>query len=175
MDFAQKEILLAGAAVLIYLVIIASIPLRVRFILKKAGKILVPVLEKKVLLQYVTIVISGFLIVILFFRELGFVYDCIICLVSILGCAMSSEEICLNKKCGLYQNGLIANGHFLPLEEIYALPVLSYEKEVQDSMDPRILVITTNRQGTVNYVFSSAEEKLQVQNGILKLKPGLER
>ncbi len=175
MNSNTQRMILVVAAAIIYILILASSPFRLKYVLKRAGKLIVAVQKKKIFMQILILIFAALLIFLLFFRELGLFIDVIICLVAILGAAMGSEEMLLNKASGLYENGIIYNGNFLPLKEIYALPTLSYSKEEQESLDPRVLSVTTDKKGTVNYYFASAEEKNSVQNELLKLNPSLVR
>lgn len=170
----QRFILIAATAI-VYLLILATAPLRLKYILKKAGNIIVPAQKKPIFMQVLILIFAALLIFLLFFRELGTAIDLIICLVAILGAAMGSEEAILSKVPGLYKNGIIFNGNFLPLSEIFALPTLSYSKAEQKKLNPCVLTITTDKKGTLNYIFSSEEEKKYIQDGLLQLNPSLKR
>lgn len=173
--FTSQRFIIFLAGLIVYFLIIVTIPLRIKFIMNRTGKLLVKVQGKSIAMQILVIILSGLLIGLLLFRELGFFTDVVICFVGILGCAMGSEDAALNNKCGLYEKGIIGSGHFLPLSEIYALPALSYSKEEQDVLDPKVLMIMTDKKGVVNFSFSTAEEKREVENGLLALNSGLAR
>ena len=174
MNFNDYRFLLIISALAVFLLLLFSIPFRKKNYSNKAGKNLVKTSEnKKYLMNYLSIIFAAFLIAILFFRNLGFVYNLIICLVALLAVYMGTEEIVLNGLSGLYENALIGNGKYLSLSEIFVLPVLSYSKEEQAALDQRILVITTEKKGSVNFIFSSEDEKNFVENQLLKLKPEL--
>lgn len=175
MPISNQRLFLVIASAVVYFLILFSIPLRIKYIMNRTGKKLVSVEKKNILLQVLIIVFAGLLIGVLLIRELGLMTDIVISLVAILGVAMGSEEVALNDKCGLYEKGIIGNGHFLPLTEIFALPALSYSKEEQEALDPRVLMVTTDKKGTVNFIYSSPEEKDLIEKGLLSLNPGLAR
>lgn len=159
----------------IFLIIIFSIPFRTKYIIKCAGKLILPVYNNHPIIPVFIIILSALLITIIGFKELGFISDTIICLVSILGVAMGSEEVALYNKWGVYTNGLIGNGHFLALKEIYALPYLSYTKEEQEQYNNKVLPITTDKRGTINFIYKTEKECEDVKNALLKLAPDLRR
>lgn len=175
MALSNQRIIMVLASAIVYFLILASLPLRIKMIMKKAGKNLVAVQGKNILMQILIIIVSGLLIGMLYIRELGFFADIVICLVGILGCAMGAEEAALNNKCGLYENGIIGNGRFLPLSEIFALPTLTYSKEEQAALDQKVLVVTTDKNGTVNFLYATPEEKDLMEKGLISLNPGLAR
>lgn len=173
MELNRLRMVMVIVSGIIYGLILVSVPFRVKYVMKRSGKLIVSTAKKNIMFQIVSVILSGALLGILFFRELGFFSDLIICLVAILGSAMGSEDGALSGKNGLYENGLIGNGHFLPLSEIVALPALSYSKEEQEALNQNVMMVTTESKGTVNYLFDSAEEKKLVENELLKLNPAL--
>ena len=69
----------------ICLVIVATSSLRIRFILKKAGKRLVSAKMGNALIQVLVLVFSFLILLLMKFRELGAAGDVVLCLVAILG------------------------------------------------------------------------------------------
>ncbi len=167
-----RVIFVVFSAVL-YLLAFFLVPLKTKFLLKKTGKLVVPTRKKNIFLNILILIFSALLIFMVWLRDLGIFTDGVVCLVSVLGCAMSLNEISLNKFCGLYENGIIGNGRFLPLEKILALPLLKCSKEELENIDSRILVVSTEKNPSEQFIFSTEEEKNSVQNEILKLNPRL--
>ena len=106
-----KTVIILCAA-FIYIVILLTTPLRRTYILKKAGKQLLAVHNKQLLLPLLIMIFSGALIALLGFKDMSLSATVIICTVAILGAAMGTEETALFNKCGVYENGLIGGGHF---------------------------------------------------------------
>ncbi|WP_288805948.1 hypothetical protein [uncultured Treponema sp.] len=169
-----KTVIILCAA-FIYIIILLTTPLRRTYILKKAGKQLLAVHNKQLLLPLLIMIFSGALIALLAFKDMSLSATVIICTVAILGAAMGTEETALFNKCGVYENGLIGGGHFLPLKEIYALPVLSYTEEEQQRQNERVLRVTTDKRGTITFVYDTPEECKAVIDTLLSIAPDLKR
>lgn len=163
-DFRVVSVIF-GAAV--YLLLLVFVPLKTNFALKKAGKIVIPVGKKKIFIQILIMIFSALLIFFVWLRDLGALTDIVVCLVADLGCAMSMNEISMNRFCGLYENGLVGNGRFLTFGQILS---------VQDSeLDSRILIVSTEKNSAEQFIFASEEEKNSIQKEILKRNPKLSR
>lgn len=152
---------------MIYLLLLVFVPLKTNFVLKKAGKKVISVQKKNIFFQMLIMIFSALLIFLILLRDLGILTDIVVCLVALLGCAMSLNEISMNRFCGLYEKGLIGNGHFLSFEQILS---------VQDSeLGSRILIVSTEKNSAEQFIFDSEEEKNSVQNEILRRNPRLSR
>ena len=169
------RLLLICVSFVMYVLMLVSVPLRKKIILKRAGRCILKIRKNRLFMQVVAITFAGLLLALLFIRNLGSAGNVIICLVSILATAMSSEEIALNDVSGLYENGIIADGHFLMLSEIFAIPALSYSKEEQERQNANALVIQTDKRGVVTFAFPTPRERDAVLDGLLKLNPNLAR
>ena len=155
MGFREIAVLLSF---FICLVIVATSPFRIRFILKKAGKRLVSAKMGNALIQVLVLVFSFLILLLMKFRELGAAGDVVLCLVAILGSAIGSEELFMRNVSGLYEKGIIGNGHYLPLSEIFRVPFLTLEKEEQDRLEPTEFRVITVKKGNVTFRFLSTEE-----------------
>lgn len=172
--------LISVVSAVLYFLILVFVLVKTKIMVKSAGKIIISFKKKNILFQILTMIFSALLVFIIGVKSLGVFTDSVVCLVALLGCYMSSNEILANGFCGLYENGLIGNGHFLPFEKILALPLLSASNEGGASefssspgIDPRILLVKTERNSAEQFIFSSEEEKDFVQKEILKRNPGL--
>lgn len=171
--------LISAVSAVLYFLILVFVLIKTKVMVKSAGKIIISFKKKNILFQILTMIFSALLVFIIGVKSLGVFTDSVVCLVALLGCFMSFNEILANGFCGLYENGLIGNGHFLPFEKILALPLLSASKEGGTSefsspeINPRILLVKTERNSAEQFIFSSEEEKDFVQKEILKRNPGL--
>ena len=86
-------------------------------------------------------------------------YNAVVCLVGILGIFMSSQEIVLYKKSGIYEKGIIANAKFLTFSEIYSVPVLNLDESEQQKNSGTELKVIRKKGAALNFVFDSPEEK----------------
>lgn len=159
----------------ICLLILIFVPLKINFILKKAEKKIISVQKKNIFFQILVMIFSALLIFFVLLRDLGILTDIVVCLVAILGWSMSLNEIFMNRFCGLYEKGLVGNGRFLPFEQIIALKTSTNSNDEMENIDPRILILTTEKNSSEQFIFSSEEEKISVQNEILNRNPRLVR
>ncbi len=118
-------------------------------------------------------IFSALLIFMVWLRDLGIFTDIIVCLVAVLGCAMSLNEIFMNRFCGLYENGLVGNGRFFPFGQILAVKNLPYSNPEEKDIGSRILILTTEKNHSEQFIFSSEEERKSIQNEILRRNPGI--
>lgn len=173
MNSYELRVIFVVSAAALYLVAFFLVPLKIKFLLKKTGNLVVPAKKKNVFLNILILIFSALLVFFVWLRDLGLFTDAVVCLVAVLGCVMSLNEIFLNKFCGLYEKGLVGNGGFLSLEKITALPLLKCSEDDLKNIDSRILVVSTEKNPSEQFVFSTEEEKNFVQSEILKLKPEL--
>ncbi|MBD5411080.1 MAG: hypothetical protein HDR53_08415 [Treponema sp.] len=161
------------AATTFYILIIATIPIRLKYIAKRIGEKIFSTVPKKPFLNILTLIFSALLIVLLFFRDAGLLGTIVICLVAIIGAAMGSEELALLKKSGVYKNGILFGGNYIPLNEIYALQFFYNETEDKyaNEENKRVLKILTNKRGTITLIYASEEECRKVVNTLKKLSP----
>lgn len=164
MDLKVFRFAVLAVSVFCYFLILVSIPLRIKSILKRAGKCVFRIKGKNFVIQILIIISCGGILALLGFRELGAVGDSIVCLVAILGVAIGSEEAGLFSHCGIYENGIISGGRYLPLSEIYS---------IQKSNESSALKLITEKKGTVTFVYESPEERREVLEKILELRPEL--
>ena len=160
---------------MIYLLLLVFVPLKTNFVLKKAGKKVISVHKNNIFFQILIMIFSAFLIFLILLRDLGILTDIVVCLVALLGCAMSLNEISMNRFCGLYEKGLIGNGRFFPFEKIIALHKSVHSNDEMENIDPRILILATEKNSAEQFIFDSEEEKNSVQNEILRRNPRLSR
>lgn len=159
----------------IYLLVLASIPLRAMYIEKKAGKKIIGLKSKSIVLPVLILFFSAMILVIVAAKKMGFGINLIACLVAILGGALGSQEIALRNKCGIYENGLIGTGNFLPVKEIYGIQELGWTEAERDEHDKRVIHIITDKKGTVPYLCDDEEQAKEVIEGLKKICPSLKK
>lgn len=163
----------AMCAGIIFLIVMMTIPLRVKLVLKKAGEIKVRLSKKNVVLQYFVIIVSAVIIGLLYFRNIGLLNSVIVCTVAVLGTVMGTEEIAFCSRSGLYENGIIANGRFLAVDEIYSIAENS--SGTGEVRYVNLISFQTDKNGIVNISFVSEDEKKAVLDELIKIKPSLKR
>ena len=162
-------------APLIYIFIVVSMPLSRKFILKRAGERILAVNKKNIVLPALIMLSCAALMAIIQIKKLSTATDIIVLLIATLGAAMGSSEISLNGSGGVYANGIIGSGHFLPLSEIYALPVYDEFQRNPADFNRKVLKIITDRRGAVPFFYSTPEECKNVIEALIKLSPSLKR
>lgn len=175
MNKEKVQLIITICAICIYSIILLTTPLRGKYIQKKAGKQILAVHKKSIVLPIFIIILSGALILLLCIKKLEPIYTGIICIVAILGAAFGTEEAALHNKCGVYENGLIGEGHFLPLKEIYAVQELSYTEEERQQKDERVIHITTDKHGSISFAYKTPEECKAVIDALLTIAPDIKR
>ena len=175
MDLKILRIIILICSLLVYFGIIFTIPLRRKAILKRAGNLIFLVKCKSIIVQILIIVCCGLILAILAYRELGLVGDIVVCLVSILGVAMGASELSLYKNCGIYENGIIGNGFYLPYSEIYSIPVLSQDNSDLKDNSSTLLKVITDKKGTVSFSYDNPEEFKQVVEKLSEIKPAFSK
>lgn len=173
MIFFTPRTLLIFASFIIYLIILVTIPIRRRYILSKLGKIRVRVLKKNTKMQVLCVLIAGIVILLLLFRDFGIFVNLIICLTAILAAAMSSEDASLSSFAGLYEKGIIGEGHFLLVSEMFS--ILEPDSFVSQETASRTLRIQTVKKGIVTFTFALQEEKKAVFESLLEICPSLKK
>lgn len=169
-DFRLISVIVCAA---LYFLNFIFVPIKIKVALKNSGKKIISVKKKKIFLQVLIMIFSALLILMVWLRDLGIFTDIIICLVAVLGCAMSLNEIFMNRFCGLYENGLAGNGRFFSFGQILSVKNLSYSDSGEDGISSRILILTTAKNHSEQFIFSSEEERKSIQDEILKRNPGI--
>ncbi|MGP1457900.1 MAG: hypothetical protein ACTTKL_01120 [Treponema sp.] len=163
---------IAGAVA--YVIIVVSIPLWRRFILRRAGKCILAAGSKNALLPALIVLGCAALIAIVWVKRLGMATDIIVLSIAVFGAAIGSSEIALNGSGGVYENGLIGGGRFLPLSEIYALPLAASLDNGGDAQFNRTAIkVITNKRGAISFLYESPDECKAVAEALSALVPSL--
>lgn len=173
MNFFTSRTLIVFACFIVYLAILVTVPIRRCYILSKLGKVRVGVSKKNTRMQVFCVVIAGIVLVLLFFKDFGFFVNLIICLTAILAAAMSSEDASLSSFAGLYEKGIVGDGHFLLIPEMFS--ILEPDCSVSQEDASRILRIQTVKKGIVTFVFILPEEKEAVYESLIEICPTLKK
>ena len=133
--------------------------------LKKLGKCLIPLSQKKSTLFVAVLVLAPLIIVFQWFRVFQFYIQVILCLSAVLAVELAVRDKVLGSKCGVYENALIVDGRLLMKEDITALPTLEYEKESESfngengDFYRKALKIVTEKNGVIFVGFSNEAER----------------
>ena len=148
-----------------YVLFIASIimiPYKRSNTLNLAGSLILgfPVnsMKKTILVQ----VVGFILITLVFFIRYEMLVTLVLCGCGILGGWIVMPEAALGSKYGLYENGIIAIGKYIPYDDIMAFPVLSLPKSEQMNHPHNVLTIVTHKYGKLDLCFESDESCMEV-------------
>ena len=161
------------ASYLIVAIILFTIPIRRKIAAKKAGNLLVEIKKSPLIYGIAVYVLSLGLISILWIREFGTLMDLVLCGCGILGSEITTRDVCLYKKYGVYDKGVLFSGQFIAFEDILSLPVLQLPLEEQINYDKCTIVFVTKSKGKKSMSFKTEEEKDLVQNMILEYRSDL--
>lgn len=160
-------------ALVLIVVLCATIKLRENKIRKSVGSCLVPLEQKKSWMIYLIVFFCVVIVALQFFRKFQFYINVILDVVAILGVELSVKDFVLQKMSGVYENALIANSRLIPKNEIIALPTLEYEESEEYKVEMenaefasdayetamKCLKVVTEKQGEFYIGFNSAEER----------------
>lgn len=154
-----------------YAALIAFMPLRKARMLKNAGRYEMPVKPRMLKFAIIVLVCCPLLILLILIRDMGLMTNCVMCGVSLLGTEMAVREVLTAKCSGVYTNGLIADGHFIPFSEIFGIPFFSQTDEQQELHDTGVLDLVTKRKTNQQIIYSTEDEFRRVVEKILELEP----
>lgn len=154
-------------------ILAGTYPLRRKIQLNKWGKLLLGVNSRTNKLFVIILALAPIIVILLYFRDLGTMQNLILTLTAILAVELVLRDMLLRKRCGVYENALVADGRILPKEEIYSLPTLEYENteeyKAQKANDEyaadaaetaaKVIQIVTKTRGTLYIGFENSEER----------------
>ncbi len=159
-------------ALFILLIQYISIVQRGKTLDKKLGHTLLVTQRNTNKLFYAAAAAIPLIVIVQFFRELDIFVSIVIDGAAIAGLEAVIRENLLKKRCGVYENALIADGRLLWKTDIASFPTLAYEHEqsadqsnadiyAQDAkaIQEKSLKIVTHKNGIIFVGFSSREER----------------
>lgn len=160
-----------------YIILIATWPLRKKKIVSDLGNCVLATSRKTNALFIVVIVCAPLLIVLTRFRDFGLTINAVLAVSALLAAEVSIRDRIFASISGVYQNGIVVDGRYLPYDQIKALPTLGYDEEAeaeQNELYERALKIVTEKSGVVYVGFASKEEKDAAIVAILEQEPRLD-
>lgn len=167
--------LLQIVALLAYGVLLVTWPNRKKKLMANLGEQVLPLTGTQNRFMIPVLVLAPTLILFQWFRNFGFMINAVLCGVALLAAELVIRERVLGAIVGVYQHGLVVDGRQLLFSEMYALPTLSYEDELEerDEFYRRTLEIVTENSGTLRVGFASVSERDAAVEIICKLEPRL--
>ncbi|MBO5691394.1 MAG: hypothetical protein J6R96_06020 [Spirochaetaceae bacterium] len=167
--------LLQIVALLAYGALLVTWPNRKKKLMANLGEQVLPLTGTQNRFMIPVLVLAPTLILFQWFRNFGFTINAVLCGVALLAAELVIRERVLGAMAGVYKNGLVVDGRQLLFSEMYALPTLSYEDELEnrDEFYRRTLEIVTENSGTLRVGFASVSERDAAVEIICKLEPRL--
>lgn len=167
--------LLQIVALLAYGALLVTWPNRKKKLMANLGEQVLPLTGIQNRFMIPVLVLAPTLILFQWFRNFGFMINAVLCGVALLAADLVIRERVLGAMAGVYKNGLVVDGRQLLFSEMYALPTLSYEDELEerDEFYRRTLEIVTENSGTLRVGFASVSERDAAVEIICKLEPRL--
>lgn len=169
------DYLLQLAALLAYVILLATWPNRKKKLAANLGEQVLPLTGRHNRFMVLVLVIAPALILFQLFRDFGLMINAVLCGVALLAAELVIRERVLGTMAGVYQHGLVVDGRQFLFTDIHALPTLSYEDELaeQDDFYRRTLEIVTEKSGSVRVGFASVQERQAAVQAILQVDPRL--
>jgi hypothetical protein len=166
-------VIIVAVSLGVYTLLTATLPLRKAALLKKAGERELPVKPRMLKFAVVVLVCCPLLILLVLFRDMGIFVNCVMCAIGLLGTEMAVREVMTAKCSGVYTNGLVAEGQFLPFADIFGIPFLALPKSKQSLHDSGVLELVTRKRTNLQIIYSSEDECRLVIEKLVELEPRL--
>lgn len=167
--------LLQAGALVAYLLLLVTWPVRKKKLVAQLGERVLNLRPRQNRFIVPVLVLAPALIVFQWFRDFGLMINLVLCGVALLAAELVIRERVLGAMTGVFKGGLVVDGRLILLDEIYALPTLSYEDEMEgkDEFYRSVLEIVTENSGTIRVGFASPQERDEAVAALVQLKPQL--
>lgn len=151
--------------------ILATLPLRIKNLSKKMGNCLLPLSRKKSMLFIAVLCFAPLLIVFQWFRPFAPYIHIILSVTAVLAVEIVIRERVFDSRSGVYENAIIVDGRLLERSDIVAFPTLAYENSedtvenpeeypsLEDPVYRKALKIVTKKSGVIFVGFETEEER----------------
>ena len=151
--------------------ILATLPLRIKNLSKKMGNCLLPLSRKNSMLFVAVLCFAPLMIIFQWFREFAPYIHIILSVTAVLAVEIVIRERVLDSRSGVYENAIIVDGRLLERSDIVAFPTLEYENtedavenpeeypSLEDPVYRKALKIVTKKSGVILVGFETEEER----------------
>ena len=133
---------------------------------QKLGNCILPLTQKKSRILYPMLVFVCVIFALLFVRRFSLFIIIILTATCVLAVELGLRDYILQRKGGVYENGLITSGRFLTKEDFVSFPTLAYENDSPEasSIPPEMLKTVTKNNGVIVLEFANQEERNSTVN-----------
>lgn len=124
----------------------------------------------------ITLVLCPILIVLSLITKATFFVCCLMITVSCLACYINCSELVYKKLNGIYRNGIVGSGKFIPFDKIDSFPDTSWkepEKQNTNSLAIQLVQVKKEKPGVLFIDYDSISEYVKVVNAIKSTVPAL--
>ena len=153
----NPNMLLVIAGYILFICGLIAIPVKQKKVMAIAGNCLYSFPKKRTGF-IVGVEITAFVLITLsVLMNYTFFITMILCACGVLGAWIVVGEAALGSKYGLYDNGIVAVGKYIPYDDIVTFPILNLPKEEQKHYPQNVLVIASRKYGNIEVPFDSDE------------------
>ncbi len=168
------SMILTAFAIICYVGLLVSIPVRAKKMLSSAGKLVEPLAHASCLHPIAIFVACAVIIAIVPLRNFAMYITVIFLMCSLLGTHIAARSVIGAKYAGIYENLIVTGSELVYFDDIYALPTLSYENDSETTMVDKTTIQVLRQNGaTVTLLFGSEEARKNALDKILELVPRL--
>ena len=129
----ETNVIIMIISYLIFFAMFIAMPFRQKKIIQQAGNEVLKI-HKKISALYVLVFMLGFFIIaISVINNFSIVMQSVFCACALLGEEIAMREFMFSGRHGLYENGFILGGMYVPYDQIRAFPVLALPKDEQEN------------------------------------------
>jgi hypothetical protein len=166
-------VVIVAVSLFAYTLLVATLSSRRTGMLRKAGIRELPVKPRMLKFAVAVLVCCPLLMLLVLFRDMGIFVDFIMCAIGILGTEMAVREVMTSKCSGVYTNGIIAEGQFIPFSDIVGIPFLSLPENQQAVHDTGVLDLVTKKRTNMQIIYGNEDECRRVIDKLIELEPRL--
>ncbi|MCR5724129.1 MAG: hypothetical protein K6G80_03490 [Treponema sp.] len=161
-------------ALLLYIAVLVSIPVRRRRTLAAAGACLMPLSAPSSKKWVAIAVVAGLVLLAVPLRNYGLVVSAVLLAAAVLGAEIAAREAAGSGRAGIYENMLILGTSAIRWSDIASLPTLSYEDDPDTTQVDKTTLRVLLEDGSEQLVlFSDEEERRRAVEKILERAPEL--
>ena len=150
-------LLIAIAGYVLFFCSLGAIPVKRKKVIDEAGECIYGFPKKRTGFMIGVEVTAFVLITLSYFIRYTFFVTIILCACGVLGAWIVVGEAALGGKYGLYENGIVAVGKYIPYDDIVTFPILNLPKDEQLNYPQNELVIASRKYGNIEIPFDSDE------------------
>ena len=165
---------LLALALVAYIALLLSIPLRRKRIIAVAGARLMPLSARSSRKWVLIAVVAGFILLLVPLRNFGLVVSAVMLGAALLGAEIAAREAAGCGRAGIYEHMLISGTSAVLWEDIAALPTLAYEDDPDTTQVDKTALRLLLENGSEQLVlFADESERTRAVEQILALVPRL--